>query len=106
MYRRSALLFSCCALALTIAARLTLPPDPLARLGTLLALWTAPEAQAACNLIPAAQEIFPSTTGGASSPVATPGGVVKIQLTPCDTSDRFDLDPLNHPDEPSLIPIQ
>jgi len=82
--------------ALIIGVGLAAAAEGPTRLTTLLAPWTAPPAHACCNLIPAAESIFPSTLGSTASPVTTPGGIVKIQLTPCDTSDRFDLNPLNH----------
>src|SRR5262245_22891773 len=50
------------------------------------------QAHAACNLIPAAERIFPSTLGSVASPVTAPGKTVEILLNAaCDTaSPGFD----------------
>lgn len=48
-------------------------------------------AQAACNLIPAAERTFPSTLGSVQSAVTAPGKIVEIHLnTACDASPGFD----------------
>jgi 6-phosphogluconolactonase (cycloisomerase 2 family) len=50
----------------------------------------SPPADAACNLIPVAKRIYPSTLGGVASPITAPGKIVDVTLTACDVSAGFE----------------
>ena len=50
--------------------------------------------RAACNIIPPAEQAYPSTLGSVTSPVTTVGQTVEIRLTGCDGS-TFDPSPAN-----------
>src|SRR5579862_10001150 len=51
-------------------------------------------AHAACNIIPPAEQAYPSTLGSVTSPVTTVGETVEIRLTGCDGT-TFDSTPAN-----------
>ena len=56
---------------------------------------SAATVRAACNIIPPAEQVYPSTIGNLTSPVTTAGQPVELRLTGCDGSAGFDPDPAN-----------
>src|SRR5262245_60062994 len=53
-------------------------------LAAFLLIASRPGARAACNIIPPAEQAYPSTLGSVTSPVTTVGQSVEIRLTGCD----------------------
>lgn len=56
---------------------------------TLLAGPPAPGVHAACNLIPPAEQAYPSTLGTVTSPITAAGKPVELRLSGCDASPGF-----------------
>src|ERR1041384_7481362 len=86
------------------------PIDSCSRYATVLTLWlvalaAAPATvQGACNLIPPAEQAFPSTLGSVTSPITTVGSTVELRLAPCDGSAGFDPTPANNQITIAFVP--
>jgi DNA-binding beta-propeller fold protein YncE len=65
-----------------------------ALVATTLLLGRPVHVRAACNIIPPAEQAYPSTLGSVTSPVATVGQQVEVRLTGCDGT-AFDTTPAN-----------